>query len=120
MTHKGGVSTCIRSNQTGDREGVAGSKGNTHEDCIHSRRQVGEFGSPSSADENRDWPKPTGRETEGERQCWEKRKKDGMSVVAVVAREHRRGREKKGERVRGRKGGKEREREREMQAGTFA
>lgn len=73
-----------------------GSEGNTHEDCIHSPQQVGEFGSrvvPRPAEAHR-------QKTEGERRCWEKRKKDGMYIVAVVAREHRRGREKKRERER--------------------
>lgn len=83
-----------------------GSKGNTHEDCIHSRRQVGEFGQrvvPTKTEAGRSpSEKDRGRETV----YWGKRKKDGMSVVAVVARE------------KPRKG--ERERERETQAGTFA
>lgn len=59
MTHKGGVSTCIRSNRQGiEKEWREQGK---HARRLHTFPTAGGgIRSASSADENRDRPKPTG------------------------------------------------------------
>lgn len=51
----------------------------------------------SSADENRDRPKPIGERQKERDSVGKREKRIEISVVAVVAREHHRGREKKRE-----------------------
>lgn len=76
-------------------------EGNTHGRLHTFPTAGGGIRCTSTADENRDRPKPIG-ERQKERDVG---KREGrMSIVAVVAREHRRGREKKRERERGREG----------------
>lgn len=91
----------------GERKRIGGEEAreNTHEHCIHSRWQVGEFGlwiaqtksdtsrSPSVKDRARDKER-----REREREQWRKRDRTSVAVgVGWWGREYRRGREKKRE-----------------------
>jgi len=68
------------------------SKGNTHEDCIHSRRQVGEFSARTVPTKTE-----TGRSSAAKDRARERDDVGKGERRIDMTREHHRGREKKGE-----------------------